>query len=559
VAILAESQPTSEASWIGGPSSNRTRALGLAMLEVLLIVSFCYSLAASPPPGVGESHYLAKAKHYWNPAWCEGDLFLESADAHQIFYWTFGWVTRFASLSTTAWIGRFVTWGLLAWSWQRLSTAIVPRAFVSVISAGLMLALLRWFHMAGEWIVGGVEAKGFAYVFVLLALEAVVRQRWNRAWLCVGAASAFHVLVGGWTGIALGFAWLAAGSDRYPLVKMWPAVLGGALISLAGVIPALALTRGFDPQIVAEANRIYVFERLGHHLVFHRFQHVYMARQAVLLLAWMALAWQLRANLALRRLNLVVAGAVVIAACGILIDQVLLAGFYNVDLTAKLLRYYWFRLSDALLPIGVALSLVVWARLWVIRRPAVARLTYGALLLAALLNIAAACYERGQQYDLPGGFEQAHPLLSATGEPVIPAADRANQFEHWRDVTRWIAANTPSAARFLTPRRQQTFKWYAGRSEVVTWKDVPQDAAVIVAWHDTLHEIFPRERGIRDLSDHTDADLLALARKHHADYILLDCTLGCPPRSLPKVYPVDGEANPAYEVYRVPDESDWES
>ena len=147
----------------------------LAAFEVVWIFLIFFLFAGSLPPDVGESHYLVKAKHYWQPAWCAGDLFLESRDAHAIFYWTFGWVTRFCSLTATAWIGRVVTWLLLAWSWQRLSWAVVPRPLVSLLSAGLMLLFLRHCHLAGEWVVGGVEAKGFAYVLVFLALEAIVR------------------------------------------------------------------------------------------------------------------------------------------------------------------------------------------------------------------------------------------------------------------------------------------------------------------------------------------------------------------------------------------------
>src|SRR5438045_3332981 len=171
----------------------------LALFEVAWIFLIFFLFAGSPPPDVGESHYLVKAKHYWQPSWCAGDLFLESHDAHGVFYWTFGWVTRLCSLPATAWTGRIVTWLLLAWSWRRLSWAIAPRPLASLLSAGLMLFFVRNFHLAGEWVVGGIEAKEFAYVLVFLALEAMARLRWRAALLLAGGAGAFHVLVGGWT------------------------------------------------------------------------------------------------------------------------------------------------------------------------------------------------------------------------------------------------------------------------------------------------------------------------------------------------------------------------
>ena len=48
----------------------------------------------------------ARLKHFWNPAWCVGDLFLDSTDTQVLFIWLFGWVTKFVSLTATAWIGR---------------------------------------------------------------------------------------------------------------------------------------------------------------------------------------------------------------------------------------------------------------------------------------------------------------------------------------------------------------------------------------------------------------------------------------------------------------------
>ncbi len=107
--------------------------LGLIGLEIAMIVLVCFLFAGSPPPGVNEAHYLAKAKQYWEPSWCPGDPFLESADAHLVFYWSFGWLTKLFSLTTCAWIGRFLTWALLAWAWRRLSWTIWPKQWMGLI------------------------------------------------------------------------------------------------------------------------------------------------------------------------------------------------------------------------------------------------------------------------------------------------------------------------------------------------------------------------------------------------------------------------------------------
>ncbi|MDP6717644.1 MAG: hypothetical protein QGF59_03275, partial [Pirellulaceae bacterium] len=132
-----------------------------AAIEVFLLVGLMFLIAGGIPPGVNEAHYLAKAKHYWLPSWCPSDLFLQSVDAHLIFYWTIGWLTLFLPLWAVAWIGRFVTWFLLAWSWRRLSERIVPGNWWALLTLGLYACFLSCGHLAGEWVFGGVEAKGF--------------------------------------------------------------------------------------------------------------------------------------------------------------------------------------------------------------------------------------------------------------------------------------------------------------------------------------------------------------------------------------------------------------
>src|SRR3990172_8878289 len=97
----------------------------------------------------------------------------------------------------------------------------------------------------------------------------------------------------------------------------------------------------------------------------------------------------------------------------------------------------------------------------------------------------------------------------------------------------------------------QTFKWYAGRSEVVTWKDVPQDARSIVEGWDELHDIYAvgdPQRGYRwhnSLAELGPERLKQLGAKYGADYAL---TVRWPPVGLPVVY-----ENELYAIYRMDD------
>ncbi|HEY2249849.1 MAG TPA: hypothetical protein VGH74_02270, partial [Planctomycetaceae bacterium] len=137
---------------------------------------------------------------------------------------------------------------------------------MAVLSAGLFIGLNYYLNLAGEWIVGGVEAKCFAYALVMWALRELLDDRWNRVSLLLGAATAFHPLVGGWSGVVCAGIWVLVGRRHQDIWSMLPGFVGGAALSLIGIVPALMLTWGVPADVVNESSTIYVFDRLPHHL-----------------------------------------------------------------------------------------------------------------------------------------------------------------------------------------------------------------------------------------------------------------------------------------------------
>jgi hypothetical protein len=509
-----------------------------------LIFLVLFLWAGGPPPDVNEAHYLGKAKHYWDPSWCQGDFFLDSADAHLVFYWTFGWVAALLPLPAAAWVGRGAAWLLLAWSWRRLSWSLTPRPMFAVLSAALFLVLLDWCELAGEWVAEGVEAKTFAFGLVFLGVEALVRNRWNAAWLLLGAASALHVLVGGWLMVAAAVSWVSAGNDRPRITMMIPGLLGGVALSLPGLIPGWLLTRGCDPQIVAEANQIYVYFRLSHHLLPSAFAPSKYAAYGALLLAFLVLCAATvrfgKLDGSVRRLWGLVAGALLIGGAGMAIFFVTQ---HDPALAAKLLRFYFFRASDALLPLGATLTCGVLAYRGQTTHPKFSATLIVAAVLISVLGVGFRFFDR--QSDLrPGADRQALPAYADPQETEAA-------YDAWRRLGEWIEAHTPADARFLTPRAQQTFKWYAQRAEVVAWKDVPQDAAALVEWRRRFIEVYGPV-GWRGLAAHSDEQLAALARKYDAHFIVIDRTRAVRRLRFKRVYPAESHENLYYEVYRLP-------
>jgi hypothetical protein len=576
------------------------------LAEIALVFAVFFLQGAWPVPDVNEPYYLGKAIHYWNPSWAAGDFFLDSKDIHKVFYLTFGWLSLCLTPTALAWTGRLITWWLLAWSWRRLSFAVLPRPDWSILSAALFAMLMDNFHMAGEWVIGGVEAKGFAYVFVFLGLESLVRNRWNRAWLLLGAASALHVLVGGWAAIAAGLAWLLIGHDRPKLRTMWLALLGGFLLALPGLVPAILLNSNADAETIHQANQIYVFERLPHHLdIFHIYPQ-FIIRFVLLTSLYFTLSWRISliafknatggdftisakptntgdstnagrtafrsfwmsiCNLqfaiynlqsnpktfndiksSLMRFRAFVTGAIAIALAGAAINLLM---FFDRDLAAGLLRYYWFRLSDVAVPLGVAMLGCWWiVDSWPAPRDCpnfrisengtvpFARTTRVARFAAILAGLAL-IYHFGS-------------LSIQRLQPTTPPADRLANPLDWQEACLWAAdgRNTPPTARFITPRSAQTFKWYAGHAEVATWKDVPQNAAEIVKWWTRMQDLFAADGGdpeyprIESLNELSPQRIEAIGRKYKADFLITE--MADPPLNLKVVY-----RNESYIIYQL--------
>jgi hypothetical protein len=511
------------------------------VVEFSLLLLLIFAYAGDPPPMVNEAHYLVKAKNFWDPEWCRNDLFVASEKAHTTFYALFGWPTKFVSLSTTAWIGRFVGWSMLAIGLLKLCRALFDRSGLSLVVAAVWIAGVEYGNLAGEWVVGGIEAKVPAYGLILMGLAEMSLRRWNRVWLYLGGASALHVLSGGWSVIAAIVAWWVTERKRSggaPLFTRW--LFAGGAISLLGLIPALALNMGVPAEASTKAARIYTYYRIRHHLLPADFQFDWYLRHGVLIIATGLLGRRYVGLLpSLRPLAAFTIGAVGIAAVGLLVG---LLPSIAPDLAAKLLRYYWFRLTDAAVPLMfaalVAAMIMDGTRRW----------TQAGVVcfVAAIVLIGFSTVDR-IRLGIPPSV--SNDLL---GRGVgAPAEVQRQVMKDWLAVCRWVRLSSPPEATFLTPRHQQTFKWYAERAEVVNGKDVPQDAEALGEWYRRFFEIYPQRLGFVRVTIHYDK-LRQYRREYGVDAMIVDRRVTGESLPLVRLYPSNGETNHTYAVYALP-------
>jgi hypothetical protein len=523
-----------------------------AVFLSLLIDSF----ARYPVPGPNEPHYLCKAKHYWDPDWCARDLFLSSSNAHLVFYQTFGWLTRWFSLETTAIVGRLVGLLILAIGWTAMVRAVVPGKWGPPLWAcWIFLALQAVGNLSGEWLVGGIESKIVAYGLLFAAMALCMNRERRRSWhiamigLLFGVAISFHPVVGIWglsstiiASLVTGYAKLrrlsaetSPESGSHGRVRWWSvaAVFIGLLAAAPGILAGLKAAAGSSPV----ADYIQVYYRLAHHLDPLHFgveaQHFWESpwfQYGLLALVWLTgRRWMSRRQGESWFVWFVV-GSGLIALCG-LIDGLRTGPpekMIAFALRWKFLKLYPFRLFDAMLPIAAAITIAGVLRHWCEhaclqpenrgRRTLPLIWVLCALpALIAVLNVA----------------PDARPQMSN------------EELADWRDTCRWIERNTPPDALILTPVHESwTFKWYAQRAEFVNYKDCPQDGPGILEWNNRL--LF-----IGDWSEKhyeqgfTRADVAPLHERYGIGYIVAK-NLG--PFRFPPVF-----ENSTFRIYRLDD------
>jgi len=537
---------------------------GLAVGETVLVLLVFFAYAGSPPPAVNEAHYLVLAKNFWQPQWCSGDLFVTSAKPHIVFHATFGALTQFFSLPVATWIARWIGWAMLAVALRSLCRTVSDRDYACVLVAVIWIAAVEWFNFAGEWVVGGIEAKVPAYALVLTAMTAMAQGKWRWVWPLLGAASAFHVLVGGWTVVAALFAYAIVGRrESAPLRQLLPLMIGGT-IALLGLVPGLQTSGATDPADTIAAAKIYTYSRISHHLLPSSFPSLWYIRHATIVMFTLLLGWSFRNDRQLSPILWLAAGCGGVALAGLLVGQL---PAYWPTVAARLLRYYWFRATDAMMPLTLALTVAAMLRTpaWMGRPQLNATEQVGVSIYSSWLRLAqqatvsvvAGVAIILVSMSMIDNFRRGIPasarfdVVTSKGKESYQAQQQA--FRDWIVVCNWIDRTLPADEILITPRHQQSFKWYAQRAEVANWKDVPQDARSLVQWHKRFFDIYPRRLGTVRTTIRYD-ELRRFREQYGVRLMVVDRRVVGDSLPLVRVYPAQGQAehNATYAIYRLP-------
>jgi len=266
----------------------------------------------------------------------------------------------------------------------------------------------------------------------------------------------------------------------------------GLLLAAWGIGPALTLSAGASAADRASGVRTYVVERLPHHLLLRSFPEPMVTRHLLAVLVWWLLARLVPPTAARRRAVTFTLAAVAFSLAGFIIT---LAEPLAPGVSLELLRFYWFRLADVLVPLALAVAAALVVADDTILSTLLPRTAWAPSLVRAgiLCLLAAELAVQSSHWPLPG---RAH---------LVPRADAKVNGPAWADACAWVRDHVPADACFLTPRGAASFTWRTGRREVVSWKNSPQDARSLLEWRRRILDCFSPTGRLSDLERSTAA------------------------------------------------------
>ena len=505
--------------------------------ETFLLATLFFSVFAVPPPSVNESHYIVLSRNYWDSEWCESDLFVSSEKTHFLFHSTLGFLTRHLDLAAATWFARIVAWLSVALALRSIVRSLTQSPFACLAVAVIWLTGNQACNLSQEWMIGGVEAKVFAYACILAGIAQLIDANWIKCWHWLCLATAFHVLVGGWCLVACSVSSLILYRNEFFAKRNVLHLLIGLAISMIGLLPAVRASLSSCQGDFSVAAKIYCTVRLPHHLWPEVFSSKAYLTHFSLVTITFALLLLTRPGKDMKPIFTTYICVVAIPMIGLSIG---LGGSFFPDISPRLLRLYWFRLSDSITPLFVALSVVASNAKRLIR-------------LSTLVCLSALVVSFSTLSD----FRVPSAVHGDTIDTRNWGRGTSHVYQNWLSLCFWTKASTPSDEVFITPRHQQTFKWYAERAEVVNWKDIPQDVDSIVKWRRRFVSVFPSKLG-EDRQTMLYSDLKRLRREFGLRFIVIDHQISGRALPLVNVFKASFQKNSfdknwlSHSVYRLP-------
>ena len=422
-----------------------------------------------------EVDVLPLAKQFVDRDWIANDWYLNlETNYRYLFQIIFGWLIVHWGFLATSIIGRLFCYGLIATGLVLLGHKLgLNLTYLLLATIALTYQGYLQGAIAGEWFVGGLEAKAIAYGLIFVAIPLMLGGNYLGTMLLLGWATSFHVLVGGWTFLTtLGWLCLHPKARIFKQRRNIWLLPGTYLAASCFAIPAAwQQLNTATPAGDISASFIYVFLRLPHHLNPLVWYPLLWLRLAIYLGIWIWCAsilkqqadrtgWQSTdyARLELSEFTLI---SLIPFAIGLAIAL--------VDNEGKWLQYYPFRFGDVMLPLTTYLltACTLQSKLVLKKHRSIALVLIGCILFVQITFF-------GQNAIASQNF----PTQQQDVDP------------QWKLMSDWIKDNTPQDAVFIShPWYLANFTWMTQRATVVKLKMFPQTKEAIAEYYGRLNDL----------------------------------------------------------------------
>lgn len=428
--------------------------------------------------GSNEVDVLPLARHYADSSWIPGDWYLNQPPGYRLLFQAlFGKLAAGWGFLATCLIGRLICYTLVA------SGIVLIGQKLGLSLHWLLLAVVLFLSnqslAAGEWLVGGLEAKSVAYGLVLLAIGLMLDGRFVQMILALGLATSFHVLVGVWAFLAV-VAWLSLRQKTFLmgirfLGLLTPLYLISGAFGVGAVIEQL-----FTPTPTGSVipSQVYVFLRLPHHLnplswpaKWWLDSIIYMLVLAVSVALFCYWRQSHKLSGLFRRQHVARVGLAEFTLLS-MVPFVLGLAIAPFDAQGSLLQYYPFRLGDVMLPLNACLLFAC-----VLEQAFTGRMRQ-LLLLGCVAFLSWKCATQIVTFK--------NQLLAL---PEFPNLEQ-NIAPQWQGLCNWVRNHTPQNATVITPPVEfADFTWLAERATVAKFKLLPQSKAGIIDWYERISDL----------------------------------------------------------------------
>ncbi|AFZ36686.1 hypothetical protein Sta7437_3178 [Stanieria cyanosphaera PCC 7437] len=433
--------------------------------------------------GWNEVDVLPLAKQYADPAWIPQDWYLNQAAGYRLLFNNLaGWlIVNFGFLATSI-IGRLICYCLVATGLVLIGQKL-KLSLPFLILATICCTYLGYGQgaIAGEWFVGGLEAKAFAYGLILIAVAFMLRRRYLVMTLFLGLATSFHVLVGGWAFLTtLGWLCFRPSTRLSKLKEIGFLLLLIYCVTSVFAIPAVAQhllesesTSASTASISFSPSFIYVFLRLAHHLnplSWDIFSWIKLIIYLLLLRRSMMLLHSQKDQQEMTRVNVIrlELGEFALISLIPFLGGLAIALF---DRQGNWLQYYPFRFGDVMLPIIACLLTACTLESYLSKsKKSLKRLVNRILIVILLIQTAIFIYQAVSLQQFPTVQQDVNP--------------------QWKAMSNWIREHTPKDAVIVShPIELVNFSWLTERGTIAKVKLFPQTDQKILEYYQRIDDL----------------------------------------------------------------------